>query len=217
MIIQQATAPIRTLKAAQSIAGTLGTPSKMPGKAYGIPASACITGAKLHSVPNSVCSDCYAMKGQYPAPSVQLGQSRRLAGLDHPQWVDAMIYMIKHAGEQYFRWHDSGDLQSVQHLLNIVTVAEQCSDVRFWLPTREKKIVRTVLSIIGQFPKNLVIRVSAAMIDGDAPAGFDHVSLVHEHAPAKAQACPAPQQNGKCGDCRACWSRDVPAVSYHKH
>ena len=51
------------MSALTDIVGPLGYPSKMPGTAYGISAEACITGAKLASVPGSVCHDCYAMTG----------------------------------------------------------------------------------------------------------------------------------------------------------
>ena len=42
-------------KEARVITGGLSAPSKMPGPAYNLPASQCITGAKLVNVPGSVC------------------------------------------------------------------------------------------------------------------------------------------------------------------
>ena len=56
--------------------GGLGYPSKMPGTSYGISAHACITGAKLASVPGSVCHGCYALKGNYQYNSVQIAHKR---------------------------------------------------------------------------------------------------------------------------------------------
>ena len=32
-----------------------------------------------------------------------------------------------------------------------------------------------------------------------------------------APSCRAPDQGGKCLDCRACWDKDVKNVSYGKH
>lgn len=204
---------------ATGIAGTLGNPSKMPGRAYGLPAQACKVGGKLAAVPGSVCHECYALKGNYQYPSVQTAQQRRLAAIDHPQWEDAMVFLIADAiaqgAEPFFRWHDSGDLQSVDHALRIIAIAERLPFVAFWLPTREQRIVRSIRECV---PDNLIVRVSAQMVDGAPPAGFAHVSLVHTAAaPANAYACPAQSQGNACRDCRACWSASVPAVSYHVH
>ena len=33
----------------------------------------------------------------------------------------------------------------------------------------------------------------------------------------RARPVPAPDQGGKCKSCRACWSRDIPNVTYAKH
>jgi hypothetical protein len=204
---------------AERIAGTLGKPSKMPGRAYGLPAQACKVGGKLAAVPGSVCHECYALKGNYQYPSVQTAQQRRLAAIDHPQWEAALTYLIADAiaqgAEPFFRWHDSGDLQSVDHALRIIAFAERLPFVAFWLPTREQRVVRSIRECV---PSNLIVRVSAQMVDGAPPAGFTHVSLVHTAAaPANAYACPAQSQGNACRDCRACWARDVATVSYHVH
>ena len=68
-----------TLKAAREIAGTLGDPSKMPGKSYGIPAASCNVGSILAKLLGTVCYDCYALKGNYTFPSVAKSQKKRLA------------------------------------------------------------------------------------------------------------------------------------------
>ena len=51
------------LKEAKEITGGLSNPSKMPGKAYSIPASRCNVGSRLAKVKGSVCEGCYALKG----------------------------------------------------------------------------------------------------------------------------------------------------------
>ena len=200
-------------KEAEAIAGTLSSPSKMPGWAYGIPAQRCITGSALVKIPGSVCSGCYALKNFYRMPNVQAAQERRFAGLVHPLWVDAMVTMISSKKETWFRWHDSGDLQGLWHLELIVEVAIRMPDVRFWLPTREKNMVRNFTDLYGDFPENLTIRVSGTMVDGPAPVGFANTSTVE----TVGGSCPARHQDNKCGDCRACWDPAVPNVSYHAH
>jgi hypothetical protein len=48
---------------------------------------------------------------------VQEAQYRRLASIKHLNWVRAMIHLISSKKSKYFRWHDSGDVQDVKHLL----------------------------------------------------------------------------------------------------
>lgn len=206
---------ITTLKDAEAIAGTLGSPSKMPGYAYGLPAVECKVGALLRKLPGSTCSDCYALKGRYLFGNVKTAQYRRLHSLKHPQWVEALVFMIRRRRCDYFRWHDSGDLQDMDHLNKIVEVAQLCPETRFWLPTRENHLISQFLAVFGGFPSNLLVRVSAAMIDGAPPVRFPHTSTVVKLN--GEPSCPAPKQGGVCGACRACWDPTVANVSYHQH
>jgi hypothetical protein len=100
---------------ALKIVGGLSKPSKMPGWAYGIPAAECKTGKKLQDVPGSTCEGCYATKGCYVFPVVQAAQYRRLEAIKSPLWVGAMALLINSKKSKWFRWHDSGDVQDVDH------------------------------------------------------------------------------------------------------
>jgi hypothetical protein len=202
-----------TRESAWELVGGLSRPSKMPGYAYGLPAKECKVGAKLVGIPGSVCNGCYALKGNYRFNNVQRVQYRRLESLSHPRWTEAMIFLMHSLDVRWFRWHDSGDLQSPSHLEKIATIAQAAPHVRFWLPTREKAFVYTYLKRHGSFPENLVVRLSAAMVDGPPPAGFPHTSTVV----TSGWTCPAPEQNNECGTCRACWNPEVKNVSYRKH
>ena len=124
-------------KEARKITGGLSKPSKMPGPAHNLPAQACITGAKLVKIPGSVCAGCYALKGRYRFRNVQDALQRRLQALQDPRWVDAMVTLI--TGEAWFRWHDSGDIQSQEHLKKIFEVCKRTPGTRHWMPTREVK------------------------------------------------------------------------------
>jgi hypothetical protein len=222
--------PTVKLKDAKAIAGSLGYPSKMPGTSYGISATACITGQKLAAIEGSVCHGCYAMKANYRYSSVQKAHAKRLAGIGNAQWVAAMVAMLNAAHAKrsrkgrklarFHRWHDSGDLQSRDHLARICAVARATPHLRHWLPTREGGIVREFVRDGGTIPDNLTIRLSATMVDGAAPRAWPITSTVHASAASAASeghVCPAPTQGNKCGACRACWSRDVANVSYHVH
>jgi len=200
-------------KEAKEITGGLSAPSKMPGPSFNLPAAACITGAKLVNVKGSTCSGCYALKGRYRFGNVQAALKRRLSKLHDPRWIDAMVVLIDK--QPWFRWHDSGDIQSVQHLKNIFEVCERTPETSHWLPTRESRFL-----IYWQFgekvPKNLKIVLSDHMNDQRVPPSWwpytSGVSTDHNQV-----TCPASKQGNKCLNCRKCWDRNTPRVIYGKH
>jgi hypothetical protein len=196
--------------------GGLSSPSKMPGFSYGLPAAECQTGGKLAARRGTVCSGCYALKGNYAWRNVQAAQYRRLAALDSPTWIEDMTAVIGHfaaRGAKWFRWHDSGDLQSPEHYAAIIAVCKALPHVRFWLPTREYRLIASG----PPAPPNLCVRVSAAMIDGRPPNLGFATSTVHSSGNHPGKACRAYTRGGHCGNCRACWHAHVENVSYPKH
>lgn len=210
---------IITLKHAREVAGTLGKPSKMPGFAYGISAFNCKTGEKLSKIKGSVCEGCYARKANYKYPSVMLAHAKREANLGSAEWQQAMILQIEKSGTDYFRWHDSGDLQSTGHLKAIINIALAMPNISFWLPTKEKGMLSAMRKAGITIPENLTIRLSAAMVDSEAVNRelTGNVSLVQDKVELQGFHCKAPEQNGKCEDCRACWNKDIPVIVYFKH
>lgn len=233
---------LMTLGRARAIAGSLGFPSKMPGSSYGLPVRACQAGEKLAQVEGSACSVCYAMKDAYTWPNALEGQLSRLDAIHHPRWVDAMVRLLLNAHRHRYRridlgkfglrkgqrhrlnemghhrWHDSGDLQSVDHLARICRICERTPLIRHWLPTQELGMVAKYLTAGGKIPDNLLIRVSSIMIDDAHRRRWPTSSSVFtEVAPAGAHVCPAPHQGHRCMSCRACWSPDVRHVAYAAH
>ena len=198
-------------KEAKEITGGLSAPGKMPEGSYNLPARACITGAKLREVPGTPCYKCYAFKGRYNFPNVKDALSRRLDSLARPDWVEAMTVLIK--GKKFFRWHDSGDIQSVDHLKKIFEVCNLTPDTMHWLPTQERQFLPLPGSTI---PKNLLIRLSNAKNDTKPGNAWTHWSTVVTK-PRAGHICPAPEQGNNCGSCRACWSKDVKEVQYKIH
>ena len=182
----------------------------MPGPAHNLPAWNCITGAKLQAVKNSVCAGCYAMKGRYRFKNVRAALDRRLQALTDPRWVDAMVTLI--TGEKWFRWHDSGDIQSPEHLKNIFEVCKRTPETRHWLPTREAKFLTLMDPEV--VPKNLIIRMSSHMIDQGPVKSWPWTSTVVTDG---NHSCPASKQNNECKSCRACWDRSTANISYGKH
>lgn len=212
-----------TIKALQMQVGSLSNPSKMPGFGYSTPAKDCQTGSKLAKIVNSICSICYAKKGRYVFPNVQNAMQYRLDSLNKIDWIDCMVELISkkqsklpEGQREFFRWHDSGDIQGVWHLEKIAEIARRLPEINFWLPTREYRFVREWLATATK-PKNLQIRLSAYMIDGKPPTELaNRLGLTTSGVSQNGFNCPAPKQDNACGDCRACWTSDEN-INYKSH
>lgn len=211
------------IKHARERVGGFSNPSKMPCCSWSIPAALCKTGGKLAKIKGTVCWKCYALRGFYNMPAVKRALSRRFQTLaNSQQWESDFITALQ--GEQYFRWFDSGDLQSLGMLEAINRIALATPNVQHWLPTKEYKIVRQFLKW-SAFAPNLTVRLSAYKIDSiQAPFLTGQRSLVFspdqfptvQESPG-VQSCKAPLQGGQCLDCRACWDRTVETVIYKQH
>ena len=143
---------------------------------------------------------------------------KRLESLERLDWIDTMVQLISRKEKSgFFRWHDSGDLQGVWHLEKIAEVARRLPSIKFWLPTREYKIVSDWIKFCTK-PRNLTIRLSAFMIDGPAPVAVaKRLGLTTSGAKKTGFSCPSSQQGNQCGDCRACWDEAVTNVDYKPH
>ena len=209
------------LKQIEKKIGTLSNPSKMPSYAWGISAKKCVTGSKLAKIKGTICYECYALNGHYLFPVVINAHKIRLDAIKKSEWVNYMAELLtlkykKLAKSRLFhRWFDSGDIQSHEHLMKIFKVCELTPHIKYWLATREYKIVDQIKE--EDVPKNLCLRVSAIKVDSPPPKFWKWTSGVHKDKPAVGRECPAPKQNGECGSCRACWSREVKQVSYKEH
>ena len=226
--------------------GGLSSPSKMPCYSYSLPAKACKVGSKLAKLPGTTCHGCYALKGFYMMPNVKAAMARRLAiveaasadTLTGVKFTSAFARVLNRKLDNYrggqrdakfFRWHDSGDLQSTKHLRLIVNIARLCPDIKFWLPTREIKMVEDYLdaSRLWQLPSNLTVRISVPRVDQEVPPAWlklhtlPNITFSGVHSSTATLSpqyleCPAPRQDHKCQSCRQCWT-GVAAVSYRQH
>jgi hypothetical protein len=208
-------------KDAASICGSLTVNSKMPCKTYNLPTEACKTGFKMSQIKGSVCSMCYADKGfnKVYENSIKPGQFARLDSITNEHWVDSIVTLI--GNDKFFRWHSSGDIQSLEHFKKIVDVALKTPNCGHWLPTREYSIIKEYIAQGLTIPKNLIVRISAMYPDQPvilpkSLIGVKGISLsnVHTVKPIGIE-CNAPKNNGSCGDCRLCWSTET--VSYKLH
>ena len=189
--------------------------TKMPGTSYAIDAFACNTGSKLAEIKGTPCASCYARKLQKLRPSVNQGYKANLEKwrkASAEQWVKAMVFQIERSGTDYHRWFDSGDLQNKAMLDNIIEVCKRTPNVKHWLPTQERDIIKGV-----DTPPNLVIRLSGSKVNGRAPNADNTSTVFDKHGEPIGQECLAYTRGNNCGDCRACWDPKVNNVSYRKH
>lgn len=204
---------------AEALTGGLSRPGKMPCYAWGISATRCRMGSVLGQKEGNVCHPdvCYAKKRNYARETVQAKLEERYQLLfdERNLWTPAMASLIHRHCEKYFRLFDSGDVQGVNHLKNIVRIARAVPEVLIWMPTRETDVLRQVLREMGAFPTNFIPRVSSPQVDGKPMKGFRYTSNVV----TGAASCIAQKQQNKCdgeaGSCRACWEDDH--VSYPLH
>ena len=210
--------PALTKKQALAICGSLSNPSKMPGHAYALPASRCRIGSLLQLIPKAICHYCYALRGRYLFPVVRAAMEKRFSSLSDPRWADAVSTLIYRSKDRYFRWHDSGDLQSIEHFRNIVAVCINLPRVKFWLPTREYQTVEAYRRMGGRIPPNLCIRYSAHLVDEPPPLRYglpaSTVSSHQDKTRPGIHRCPATHQGNTCGRCRACWNPQIKIVEY---
>ena len=214
------------------LTGGLSKPSKMPCYSFNLPATTCKRGAVLAKQQGSVCSKCYAMNGNYRFPNVQNALWRRydlLMADEHNMfvlWSHHMTELIRRNEDSgYFRWHDSGDLQSVEHLSAIDQIAQALPDIQFWLPTRELDIVEKYLKEFkplyydqNKFETNLCVRLSVDAIGNDKePHPLFKVLPTSSVGSNYGWSCNARQHQNKCGACRACWKQKIKNVDYSLH
>jgi hypothetical protein len=219
--------PQLSIASAQREAGAVSIRnSKMPGSTFAVTVDKCNVGAKLALIEGSTCHKCYAAAIEKRYPSAHQGwtnnyfKATRMIAENPAGWARAMAFQVVKAaektGEAYHRWFDGGDVADLAMLKAIAMVCELTPQIKHWLPTREAAIVKAFLRQ-HDLPVNLTIRVSATMIDDKPIAGHANTSTVHKRAAHVGHACPARHQGNACGDCRACWSREVKNVSYPLH
>lgn len=208
----------KPLKFIEGATGTLSNPSKMPSRGTSTPAYNCITGSKLVDIIGSVCEDCYARKGRYVMPNVDDAMMTRFDALGDPDWVPAMAALItKREKSGYFRWHDSGDVQGLWHIDNIMSVCKLTPEIDHWLPTKEQRMFRVWFKRGGILPDNMVVRYSAHMKDEAPDMLPGSMVTTTGEVPEGVDLCPAPSQDGECGNCRKCWDPTVDVSAYHVH
>ena len=166
----------------------------------------------------AACSGCYATTGCYNFKGTKAVRSDNKAAWQEAGWVDTMIQSLKK--QSFFRWFDSGDMYSLSLAVKMYEVMAATPHVKHWLPTRMYKFAKfdAILAKMEALP-NVMVRRSSDAVDGSYTKGVHGSTILPAGAPVPAGvvACTAPENNGKCNGCRACYSKDVPVVAYIAH
>jgi hypothetical protein len=168
--------------------------------------------------PVDACRFCYARNGFYRMPTVKAKRAANLKDFQLSDWVDRMVAALQK--ETHFRWFDSGDMFSLPLAEKIYAVMQQTPHVKHWLPTRMHKFdkFKPIIWDMQQLP-NVVVRLSSDSVGGEVLTNTITSSTIipDKDFEIDAYKCPAYNQGGKCLDCRACWSKDVPVIAYVYH
>ena len=172
------------------------------------------------------CKGCYARGGNYRFKNVKAPRIHNKDDWQRDDWVSDMVAELDN--HRYFRWFDSGDMYHIKLAEKIYQVMSQTPWVKHWLPTRQYKFAK-FRDVINRMDKldNVVVRLSSDSVTG-TKINFDTWRLYSirtsstivpskDHATSDMTVCQAYDNDGKCGSCRECWSKDTDTIAYVAH
>ena len=166
----------------------------------------------------AACSGCYATTGMYHFGAVKQVRADNKEDWKRAEWVKDMVVALRKDG--YFRWFDSGDMYSMDLAEKMLAIMESTPGTKHWLPTRMHKFPKfqAIIARMQALP-NVMVRPSSDSVDGTYTAGVHGSTIIPAGAPVPSgvTVCKAAEQDGKCLDCRACYSKDVPVIGYVAH
>jgi hypothetical protein len=163
------------------------------------------------------CQGCYAVGGNYVFPNVIAPRAFNKQDWKRDDWEQDMADALQN--ERYFRWFDSGDIYALALAYKILGVMKLTPHVKHWLPTRMHKFPKfqSVLAAMQALP-NVMVRNSSDSVLGEYIAGIHGSTIVPDTNDREGiTLCHAATNAGKCGPCRACYSKDVPVIGYLAH
>ena len=195
--------------------------SKMPCKSWSLQAlKTCPGSVKPGGELVDACQGCYATDGFYNMSPAKKAREFNLHDWEREEWAPEMIEAI--GLDPYFRWLDSGDLYSISLAWKVADVIKNTPATEHWLPTRMGKFSKfnRVLRFIADLPNGNVRHSSDSINGGTVDYGYGTSSTIIksiDDAQLSQFTCEAYTRGGKCGDCRACWSKKIPIVAYPAH
>ncbi len=112
-------------------------------------------------VQSEVCAKCYGVRGNFLFKESAFIRIENLKGLRAKGgldlWKNWFKYELLNRGVQYFRFHSTGDLYSIDYYTTILAVCKELPKVSFWIPTHNYKVVAERLNI----PRNVCVSLSS--------------------------------------------------------
>lgn len=164
------------------------------------------------------CKGCYATDGNYRFKNVKAPRLHNRDDWKRDAWVDDMVKALDNS--RYFRWFDSGDMYHIGLAEKILMVMERTPWCKHWLPTRMHKFAKFGAVIERmELCDNVVVRKSSDSITGGVIQANNSSTIIptSDDADGGMTVCKAYERDGKCGDCRACWDKDVKVIAYPQH
>ena len=165
----------------------------------------------------AACAGCYAVGWNYRFRNVVEPREENREDWKRDNWVTDMVAALRN--ERYFRWFDSGDMYALPLAEKILLVMQSTPDVKHWLPTRMHKFAKfgPVLAAMQALP-NVMVRPSSDSVTGEYESGLHGSTIVPDTMPRNGvKLCHAATNDGKCGPCRDCYSKDIPVIGYLAH
>ena len=206
-------------------------PSKLNSKAFPIPVrdNTCLgrldqkTGELLEK-----CLGCYAdNRGFYAMPDTKQVREDNLSLFNEKpeEFVFWMIGKLNRMRNKEFRWFDSGDIFSIKFLKAVIEICEKTPDTTHWIPTTTwnypNQEFLDQLQVLQALP-NVRLRASnpgsiPTLSKGLYPLQSVVVQEIKPKSTKELFYCPASNQAGKCGPCKACYSSKIQTVAYLEH
>ena len=193
---------------------------KMPCRSWSLEALiTCPASLKADGSLVDACKGCYATTGNYRFPNVKAPRAHNKEDWQREQWVADMVSELDN--DRYFRWFDSGDMYNIKLARKMLEVMIQTPHCNHWLPTRMHKFAKfaSVINAMSALP-NVAVRLSSDSVLGnilDTSLLNSTIVPTREDVTSSMVACEAYTRDGKCKDCRACWSKDVKTIAYVAH
>jgi hypothetical protein len=184
-----------------------------------------------------ICDACYAGKANYKMyGNIHVSQKIRhlwtLRALKRGSFAQEMTSALRvalgHAklpktiNPNFFRIHDSGEMESVPYMMGWFEVCANIPNVNFWAPTR-MWVVPEFRAAFQHKPSNLTLRPSALFYGVNAPSVpfMSAGSTSAPHDMPQHQTCPAYKsgvlESCESVGCRTCWMNPEIPVNYSTH
>ena len=162
---------------------------------------------------NCVCSKCYAARYLNMRPLARKRYSENTQILMEPLG-DKDIPVVN---ASIFRFESFGDLLSMKHLCNYITIARRNPNTTFTLFTKMKSVILDYLHLGELFPDNFLIVLSQSAIDSTTSTEYSEllelcpnckVFRVFTKKYAEDDHIPINCGGNKCIKCQRCYKRD---------